>query len=65
MDQAPPAPFEANKNDGQDKKVEDLQGIGKDQGKKKTSSDPKEKAPNAAASQPVQIVDPLAPKTKA
>ena len=65
MDQAPPAPFEANKNDGQGKKAEDLQGIGKDQGKKKTSSDPKEKAPNAAASQPVQIVDPLAPKTKA
>ena len=52
MDQAPPAPFEANKNDGQGKKAEDLQGIGKDQGKKKTSSDPKEKAPNAAASQP-------------
>ena len=52
MDQAPPAPFEANKNDGQGKKAEDLQGIGKDQGKKKTSSDPKKKAPNAAAFQP-------------
>ena len=50
MDQAPPAPFEANKNDGQGKKAEDLQGIGKDQGKKKTSSDLKEKAPDAAAS---------------
>ena len=30
VDQAPPAPFEANKNDGQGKKAEDLQGIGKD-----------------------------------
>ena len=65
MDQAPPVPFEANKNDGQGKKAEDLQGIGKDQGKKKTSSNPKEKAPNATASQPAQTVDPLAPKMKA
>ena len=30
VDQALPAPFEANKNDGQGKKAEDLQGIGKD-----------------------------------
>ena len=30
VDQAPLAPFEANKNDGQGKKAEDLQGIGKD-----------------------------------
>ena len=69
MDQAPPAPLEApkesNQNCGQGKKAEDLQGISKDQGKKKTSSDPKEKAPNAAASQPGQIVDLLASKTKA
>ena len=50
MDQAPLAPFEANKNGGQGKKAEDLQGIGKDQGKKKTSSEPKEKASDAAAS---------------
>ena len=64
VDQAPPTPFEANKNDGQGKKAEDLQGISKDQGKKKTSSDLKEKAPDAAASQPDQTVDPLAPKTK-
>ena len=65
MDQAPPTPFEANKNDGQGKKAEDLQGIGKDQGKKKTSFNPKEKAPDVATSQPNQIVDLLAPKTKA
>ena len=64
VDQSPPAPFEANKNDGQGKKAEDLQGIGKDQGKKKTSFDPKEKALNATASQPDQTVDPLASKTK-
>ena len=51
VDQAPPTPFEANKNDGQGKKAKDLQGIGKDQGKKKNSSNPKEKAPDAAASQ--------------
>ena len=64
VDQALPAPFEANKNDGQGKKADDFQGIGKDQGKKKTSSDPKEKAPDAAASQPDQTVDPLALKKK-
>ena len=69
VDQAPPAPFEApkesNQNGGQGKKAEDLQGIGKDQGKKKTSFDLKEKAPDAAVYQPDQTVDPLAPKTKA
>ena len=69
MDQAPPAPLEvpkeSNQNGGQGKKAEDLKGMGKDQDKKKTSSDPKEKAPDAAASQPGQTVDPLASKTKA
>ena len=50
VDQALVTPLEANKNDGQGKKAEDLQGIGKDQGKKKTSFDLKEKAPDAAAS---------------
>ena len=39
--------------------------MGKDQGKKKTSSNSKEKAPDAVASQLGQTVDPLAPKTKA
>ena len=54
VDQAPPAPLEApkefNQNGGQGKKAKDLQGIDKDQGKKKTSSDSKEKALDAAAS---------------
>ena len=54
MNQAPPAPLEvpkeSNQNGGQGKKAEDLKGMGKDQDKKKTSSDPNEKAPNATAS---------------
>ena len=53
-DQAPPAPLEvpkkSNKNGGQGKKAEDLKGMGKCQDKKKTSFDPKEKAPDIAAS---------------
>ena len=69
MDQAPPAPFEApkesNQNGGQGKKAKDLKGMGKDQDKKKTSYDPKEKAPDAAVSQPDQTIDPLASKMKA
>ena len=67
MDQAPPASLEALKesdqNGGRGKKVEDLQGISKDQGKKITSF-AKEKAPGVAASQTDQTVDPLASKTK-
>ena len=39
--------------------------MGKDQDKKKTSADPKEKAQDAAASQLSQTVDPLTSKTKA
>ena len=69
MDQAPSASLEAleesDQNGGRGKKAENLQGIGKDQGKKITSSDPKEKAPGAAASQTDQTVDSLASKTKA
>ena len=69
MDQAPSAPLEVPKesdqNGGRGKKAEDLQGISKDQGKKITSFDPKEKAPGAAASQTDQTVDLLASKTKA
>ena len=69
MDQAPSAPLEvpkeSNQNGGQGKKAEDLKGMGKDQDKKKTSFDPKEKAPDVAASQSGQTVDPLASKTKA
>ena len=66
MDQAPPASSEAlkesDKNSGQGKKAKDLKGMGKGQDKKKTSSDPKEKALDAAASLPSQTVDPLVSK---
>ena len=69
VDQAPLAPLEVPKESnqivGQGKKAEDLQGISKDQDKKKISFDSKEKAPDAAASQPGQTVDLLASKTKA
>ena len=66
-DQAPPAPLEvpkkSNKNGGQGKKAEDLKGMGKGQDKKKNSFDPKEKAPDIAAFQPDQTIDPLVSKT--
>ena len=56
VDQAPSAPLEVpkefNQIVGQGKKAEDLKVMGKDQDKKKTSFDPKEKAPDVAASQP-------------
>ena len=55
VDQAPLTPLEvpkeSNQNGGQGKKAEDLKGMGKGQDKKKNSFDPKEKAPNTAASQ--------------
>ena len=48
MDQAPPTPLEVPKESdqtgGQGKKAKDLQGMGKDQDKKNTSSNPNEKA---------------------
>ena len=69
VDQAPSASSEAlkesDKNSGQGKKAKDLKGMGKGQDKKKTSSDPKEKALDAVASLPSQIVDPLVSKTTA
>ena len=68
-DQAPPTPLEvpkeSNQNGGQGKKAKDLKGMGKGQDKKKTSSNPKEKATDAADSQLGQIVDPLVSKTTA
>ena len=68
-DQAPPTPLEAlkesNQDGGQGKKAEDLKGMGKGQDKKKNSSDPKEKAPDTAASQLGQTIDPLVSKTTA
>ena len=51
MDQAPPASSETLKESNQGKKI--------------TSSDPKEQAPSLAASQIDQTIDPLASKTKA
>ena len=66
-DQAPPAPLEipkeSNQDGGQGKKAENPKGMGKGQHKKKNSSDPKEKAPDADASQPGQTVDPLVSMT--
>ena len=68
-DQAPPVPLEvpkeSNQDGGQGKKVEDLKGMGKGQDKKKNSSDPKEKAPDTAAFQLGQTVDPVVSKTTA
>ena len=68
-DQAPPTPLEAlkesNQNGGQCKKAEDFKGIGQGQDKKKNSSDPKEKAPDTAASQLGQTVDLLVSKMTA
>ena len=69
VDQAPPVSSEvlkhSNQNDGWGKKAEDPKGMGKGLDKKKTSSDPKEKAPDASASQPSQTVNPLVSKTTA
>ena len=58
-------PKESNQDDGQGKKAEDLKGMGKGQDKKKNSSDPKEKAPDTAASQLGQTVDLLVSKMTA
>ena len=69
VDQAPPAPLEVSKDSNQDggqgKKTEDLKGMDRGQDKKKNSSDPKEKAPDTAASQLGQTVDPVVSKTTA
>ena len=66
-DQAPPVPLEvpkdSNQNGGQGKKTEDLKGMDKGQDKKKNTSDPKEKAPDTAASQLGQTIDPVVSKT--
>ena len=66
-DQAPPTPLEvpkdSNQDGGQGKKTEDLKGMDKGQDKKKNSFDPKEKAPDTAASQLGQTVDRIVSKT--
>ena len=69
MDQALPAslevPKDSNQDDSQGKKIETLKGMDKGQDKKKNSFDFKEKAPDTAASQLDQTVDPVVSKTKA
>ena len=68
-DQALPAslevPKDSNQDGGQGKKTESLKGMDKGQDKKKNSFDFKEKAPDTAASQLDQTVDPVVSKTKA
>ena len=68
-DQVPHASLEVPKDSHQDvdkgKEVETLKGKDKGQDKKKNSSNPTEKASDAAVSQPDQIADLGVPKTKA
>ena len=68
-DQVRPAPLEVPKDSNQDagkgKEVEHLKGEDKGQDKKKSSSNPTEKASDTAISQPSQTADPGIPKTKA
>ena len=68
-DQVPPTPLEVPKDSNQDagkgKEVEHLKGEDKGQDKKKSSSNPTEKASDTAVSQPSQTANPGVPKTKA
>ena len=68
-DQVLPAPLEVPKDSNQDagkgKKIETLKRKDKGQDKKKSSSNPTEKALDTAVSQPNQTVDLGIPKTKA
>ena len=68
VDQVPPAPLEVPKDSHQDvgkgKEVETVKGKDKGQDKKKSSSNPTEKASDTAVSQPDQAADPGAPKAK-
>ena len=68
-DQSLPAslevPKDSNQDGGQRKKTASLKGMDKGQDKKKNSFDFKEKAPDTAASQLDQTVDPVVSKTKA
>nr|POE97439.1 hypothetical protein CFP56_05434 [Quercus suber] len=64
--QVPPALLEAPKEaGGQGEKAEDLQDKGKGLGKKKSPSKPKDQAPDAAATQSSQTVDPIVSTKKA
>ena len=58
-------PKDSNQDGGQGKKTDDLKGMDKGQDKKKNSSVLKEKAPDTAAPQLHQTVDPVVSKTKA
>ena len=69
VNQVPPAPLEVPKDSNQDagkgKEIETLKGKDKGQDKKKSSSNPTEKASDTVVSQPSQTADPGVPKTKA
>ena len=68
VDQVPHAPLEVPKNSHQDaskgKEVETVKGKDKGHDKKKSSSNPTEKASDTAVSQSNQAVDPRVPKAK-
>ena len=68
MDQVPPAllevPKDSHQDDGKGKEVETLKGKDKGQDKKKSSSNPTEKASDTTVSQPDQAADPRIPKAK-
>ena len=68
VDQVPPAPLEVPKDSHQDvgkgKEVETVKGKDKGQDKKKSSSNPTEKASYTVISQPDQAADPGVPKAK-
>ena len=68
LPQVPPVPLEVPKDSYQDagkrKEVETVNGKDKGQDKKKSSSNPTEKASDNAVSQPDQAADPGVPKAK-
>ena len=68
VDQVPPAPLEVPKDSHQDaskgKEVETVKGKDKGHDKKKSSSNPTEKASDTAVSQSNQAADPRVPKAK-
>ena len=69
VDQVPPTPLEvpvdSHQDTGKGKEVETLKGKDKGKDKKKNSSNLAKKASDTAISQPEQVADPGAPKTKA
>ena len=69
VDQVPPTPLEvpvdSHQDTGKGKEAETLKGKDKGKDKKKNSSNLAKKASDTAISQPEQVADPRAPKTKA